>query len=125
MKEILVLGGGFAGVWSAASAVLAARNGGAHASEVRVTLVSDGDDMVIRPRLYERDPARMRVPLDRVLGPIGVVRVAATVTDVDTSAGTVRALDGEGRAVTFRYDRLVLATGSRVTQPKIPGAQFL
>ena len=67
MINILVLGGGFAGVWSAASAVRAARESGVPASELRVTLVSDGDDMVIRPRLYERDPAQMRVSLDRVL----------------------------------------------------------
>ena len=68
MLNILVLGGGFAGVWSAASAVRAARESGAHASELRVTLVSDGDDMVIRPRLYERDPAQMRVPSIACLG---------------------------------------------------------
>ena len=41
--------------------------------------------MVIRPRLYEADPEGMRVALDRVLGPIGVRRVAATVTGIDTA----------------------------------------
>lgn len=44
-----------------------------------MTLVSAGDDLVIRPRLYEADPGSMRVALDRVLGPIGVRRVAQTV----------------------------------------------
>ena len=125
MKNILVLGGGFAGVWSAASAVRAARESGVHASELRVTLVSDGDDMVIRPRLYERDPAQMRVSLDRVLGPIGVERVGATVTGIDTSAQTVRAINGEGKTITLPYQRLVLATGSRALQPNLPGAKFL
>jgi NADH dehydrogenase len=125
MFNILVLGGGFAGVWSAASAVRAARESGAHASEMRVTLVSDGDDMVIRPRLYERDPAQMRVSLDRVLGPIGVERVGATVTGIDTSARTVKALTSKGQTIALPYDRLVLATGSRAVQPNLPGAQFL
>src|SRR3954468_17109619 len=125
MINILVLGGGFAGVWSAASAVRAARDGGVHASELRVTLVSDGDDMVIRPRLYERDPAQMRVSLDRVLGPIGVERVSATVIGIDTSARTVEAVSSEGQTITLPYDRLVLATGSRARQPNLAGAKFL
>ena len=34
---------------------------GRRAAGVRVTLVDAGDDMVIRPRLYEADPQRMRV----------------------------------------------------------------
>jgi NADH dehydrogenase len=125
MKTVLVLGGGFAGVWSAAAAVRAAREYGSSDSELRVTLVSDSEDMVIRPRLYERDPAQMRVPLDRVLKPIGVVRVGATVTGIDTSARTVTALGADGQAVTHPYDRLLLATGSQVVHPDFPGSQFL
>jgi NADH dehydrogenase len=125
MSNILVLGGGFAGVWSAASAVRAARESDVDASELRVTLVSDGDDMVIRPRLYERDPAQMCVSLDRVLGPIGVERVGATVLGIDTSARTVTALSGEGQTMALPYDRLVLATGSRARRPDLPGAKFV
>jgi NADH:ubiquinone reductase (H+-translocating) len=125
MVNILVLGGGFAGVWSAAGAVRAARDSGVRAAELRVTLVSDGDDMVIRPRLYERDPAQMRVSLDRVLGPIGVERVGATVMGIDTSARMVKALGSEGQSISLPYDRLVLATGSRALQPNLPGAEFL
>ena len=125
MKNILVLGGGFAGVWSAAAAVRAVREYGSSASEVRVTLVSDGDDMVMRPRLYERDPAQMRVPLDGVLKPIGVERVGATVTGINTSARTVTALGADWQTITLQYDRLVLATGSHVVQPNFPGAGFL
>ncbi|WP_159043376.1 hypothetical protein [Streptomyces sp. NBRC 110028] len=53
-----------------------------------MTLISGGDDLVVRPRLYEDDPESKRVPLDRVLGPIGVRRVTATVTDIDTQAHT-------------------------------------
>ena len=125
MFNILVLGGGFAGVWSAAGAIRVARESGLAPSELRVTLVSDSDDMVIRPRLYERDPAQMCVPLDRVLKPIGVERVAATVFGIDTSARTVTALSGEGQTMELPYDRLVLATGSRARRPDLPGAKFL
>src|SRR3954466_985883 len=97
MINILVLGGGFAGVRSEASAVRAARESGAPASALRVRLVRDGEPLAIRPGLYERDPALMRVSLDRVLGPIGVERVGATVVRIDTSARAVTALNREGQ----------------------------
>jgi NADH dehydrogenase len=125
MLNILVLGGGFAGVWSAASAVRAARDNGVSPADIRVTLVSNSDDMVIRPRLYERDPAQMCVSLDRVLTPIGVERIRATVTTIDTSTRTVTALGTDEQTFELPYDRLILATGSQVVKPNLPGAQFM
>lgn len=122
MKNVLVIGGGFAGVWSAAGAVRAAREAGSAGEELRVTLVSGGDDLVVRPRLYEDDPESMRVPLDRVLGPIGVRRLTATVTGIDTDARTVRAVGRDGDELTLPYDKLVLAAGSRLIRPDFPGA---
>jgi hypothetical protein len=52
-KDVLVISGGFTGVWSAARAVRAMGESGA---QVRVTLDRGGDDLVVRPRLYEEDP---------------------------------------------------------------------
>lgn len=119
MKNIVIVGGGFAGVWSAAGAVRVAR--AAQDSELRVTLISDNDDLVIRPRLYENEPDRMRVALDRVLGPIGVEQIAAKVTAIDVESRTVSALGRDGDTVQVAYDRLVLATGSQLIRPAIPG----
>ncbi|MFE6633581.1 NAD(P)/FAD-dependent oxidoreductase [Streptomyces tendae] len=123
MKDIVIIGGGFAGVWSAAGAVRAAREAGEAGEQVRVTLVNGGDDLVVRPRLYEDAPETMRVPLDRVLGPIGVRRVAATVTGIDTEAHTVRAVDRTGENLDLPYERLVLASGSQLVRPDFPGSQ--
>lgn len=125
MSNVLVIGGGFAGVWAAAGAVRARRGAGAPDDAIRVTLVDPADDMVIRPRLYEADPERMRVSFDRVLGPIGVGRVAATVTGIDTAARRVTAVGRDGSAVELGYDRLVLAAGSRVLPPAVPGAEHV
>lgn len=125
MSRILIVGGGFAGVWSAASAAKLRHERGLSEKDLRITLVDPGDDMVVRPRLYEADPTRMRVPYDRVLGPIGVDRVAATVTDIDTDGRTVTAVRRDGSAATLPYDRLVLASGSRVVRPTMPGAEHL
>ncbi|MBV9922690.1 MAG: FAD-dependent oxidoreductase, partial [Pseudonocardia sp.] len=122
MANVLVIGGGFAGVWSAAGAMRTAQRAGA---QLGVTLVAAGDDLVIRPRLYEDDPERMRVPLDRVLGPIGVRRVAATATTIDTAARSVTAVRRDGTSVEMTYDRLVLAAGSRLVPPSVDGAENL
>jgi NADH:ubiquinone reductase (H+-translocating) len=125
MPDVLIIGGGFAGVWAAAGAVRARRDAGANDHAVDVTLVDAGDDLVIRPRLYEADPESMRVALDRVLGPIGVRRVVATVTGLDTEARLVTAIGRDGSAMELSYDRLVLTAGSRVLPPTVVGAQHI
>ncbi|MFB8121651.1 NAD(P)/FAD-dependent oxidoreductase [Streptomyces bacillaris] len=137
MSEIVVVGGGFAGVWAAAAAARLLKGarqgvpggvggtGGAAGPEHTVRLVTPEDDMVIRPRLYEADPHTMRVPLDRILAPAGVRRTAAAVTAIDTDRRTLTAVDRTGGAREIAYDGLVLATGSRLVRPEIPGAGHL
>ncbi|NYI77566.1 FAD-dependent oxidoreductase [Nocardioides panzhihuensis] len=124
MSDVVVVGGGFAAVWSAAAAVRARLEAGRSADEIVVTLVAPSSDMVIRPRLYEEDPGSMTVPLDDVLGPIGVRRVRGAVTSVDPAAGRV-SVTGEDAPGALAYDRLVLATGSRlVAPPPVPGVEY-
>ncbi|MEV0183225.1 FAD-dependent oxidoreductase [Streptomyces sp. NPDC050625] len=125
MTHILVIGGGFAGVWSAAGAVRAARAAGKAGDHIRVTLISGGDDLVLRPRLYEDDPERMRLSLDRVLGPIGVRRLTGTVTSIDTATHTVRAVTRLGEDLELDYDKLVLAAGSRLVRAPFVGSENL
>jgi len=125
MTKILVIGGGFAGVWSAAAAARVGRENGTAGGDLQITLVSDSDEMVIRPRLYERDPRQMSVLLDRVLKPIGVERIHARVTGIDTAARAVKIAGATGQVRSLDYDRLVLAAGSQVFQPQLPGREFL
>ncbi|WP_030671454.1 NAD(P)/FAD-dependent oxidoreductase [Streptomyces sp. NRRL B-1347] len=113
MNHIVIVGGGFAGVWSAASA--ARVRGGA---DMRITLVSPNTDMVLRPRMYEAEPELAVVPLKRVLEPVGVEHVQAAVTEIDTAGRRVVTSDGDA----LTYDRLVLATGSQLIRPEMPGA---
>ncbi|BBG00105.1 MULTISPECIES: NAD(P)/FAD-dependent oxidoreductase [Pseudonocardia] len=125
MSNILVIGGGFAGVWAAAGAIRARHEAGADTDAVTVSLIGAADDLTIRPRLYEDDPQGKRVALDRILGPIGVRRIPAIVTDIDTTTRTVSALGRDGSALELSYDRLVLASGSRVLTPPVDGAEHL
>ncbi len=123
---ILIIGSGFAGVWAAAAASRVRADAGLGDRDLPITVVSDRRDLVIRPRLYEADPRRMRVPLRDMLDPAGVRQVHATVTGVTRPAGR-----GPGRAdlaypggaaASLGFARLVLAAGSRVTRPDLPGA---
>jgi NADH dehydrogenase len=123
-KRILVLGGGFAGLWSAVGAARKLDELGLGPDAVEVTLVNRDAFHGIRVRNYEADLSTVRVPLDAVLGPIGVRRVEGDVTAIDPAgaAVTVRTADGPR---TLPYDRLVFALGSQLTRPDVPGlAEF-
>ncbi|HEY8525460.1 MAG TPA: FAD-dependent oxidoreductase [Acidimicrobiales bacterium] len=114
MARVVIVGGGFAGVWSAAGAALARGD-----ADLRITLVAPDDHLVLRPRLYEPEPQRATVELRRILDPIGVEHVRAWVDTLDTDRRVVVAGDEE-----IAYDRLVLATGSRLVPPRgLPGAE--
>jgi NADH:ubiquinone reductase (H+-translocating) len=125
MSNVLIIGGGFAGAWAAAGIKRQARTSGLGEADLRVTLVDASDDLVIRPRLYERDPHAYRVSLDRVLGPIGVRRIAGIATTIDSGAKQVTVIERDGSPVVLGYDKLVLAAGSRGVRPTLPGAEHL
>ncbi|MEV0617438.1 FAD-dependent oxidoreductase [Nonomuraea sp. NPDC050404] len=141
MAHVVIIGGGFAGVWSAAGAALARakaeteaeaarRHGDAAAAraasaragaDLRITLIAPNEHLVLRPRLYEPEPDQAKVDLRRILGPIGVEHLRASVSTIDTGRRVVVA-GGEEIA----YDRLVLAAGSKLARPRaLPGAERL
>lgn len=121
--RIVVVGGGFAGVWSALSATrhLDQRQAaGTLLSPVEVVLISVDEYLTIRPRLYESDVRDLRLPLDPLLNPVGVRRVEGRVTEIDAPAHRLTVLVG-GRHSTLSFDRLVLAAGSQIDLPPLPG----
>jgi NADH:ubiquinone reductase (H+-translocating) len=117
MQDIVVAGGGFAGLWASLAAVRELELAGVAA---RVSLVSADPFLVLRPRLYERDPAQMRVDLRPTLEPAGVRLVTAVVTGVDSVERRLLLADGS-----VPFDRLVLATGSTLARPAIGGAEYM
>jgi NADH:quinone reductase (non-electrogenic) len=120
MGHVVIIGGGFAGVWSAAGAALARGD-----ADLRITLVAPNEHLVLRPRLYEPEPDLAKVELGRILGPIGVEHLRATVRTIDTARRVVVAEDGTTSSE-IGYDRLVLAAGSELVRPDgLPGAERL
>lgn len=117
MAEVVVVGGGFAGMWAALSAERELELAGAKAD---VTLVSADPYLVLRPRLYEAEPERMRVDLRPTLDAAGVGFRTGMATGIDSTARKLILRDGSAS-----YDRLVLATGSSLRRPAIEGAEWL
>lgn len=118
VQRILVLGGGFAGLWSALAAARAREALGAR--QLEIVLLNDTPWHSIRVRNYEADLSDTRVALDEVLSPVGVRRLEGEATDIDISARIVTYAAAGGRQ-TIAYDRLVFALGSRLARPDLPG----
>lgn len=115
MKKLVILGGGFAGLWAAMSAEHERRK---WAAEVSITLVSRDPALTIRPRLYEGALDEMQVPLRPLLNRLGVNFELAEIEGLDPAAGRVNL----GGKRWLDFDRAVLATGSRMRALPVPGA---
>jgi|SRR5215218_3146625 len=64
MAHVVIIGRGFAGVWSAAGVALARGQ-----ADLRITLLAPNDHLVLRPRLYEPEPDFAKVELSRIVAP--------------------------------------------------------
>lgn len=118
-KRILIVGAGFAGMWSALSAARLIDEAGR--ADVEVTLIAPDPHLHVRPRLYEEGPENMKAPLTEIFDTVGVKFVQGTVGQIHTDRREVAGRDTQGRAFTMAYDRLVLATGSKLFRPEIAG----
>ncbi len=114
--HVLILGSGFAGLWAALAAARRLDELGVAPGTVDVTMVSSTPYHDIRVRNYETDLSPSRIPLSDLLDPVGIKHITGEVTAIDAQARVVTSSAG-----THRYDRLVLALGSQVAKPDIPG----
>ena len=121
-KRIVVVGGGFAGLWSAVGAARKLDELGLGPDDVAITLVNRDAYHCIRVRNYEADLSQVRIPLDEVLEPAGIQRVEGTVADIDLAQQQVKVcMSSTGELWSLAYDRLVFALGSQLVHPEIPG----
>lgn len=120
-KRILVIGAGFAGMWSALAAARLLDEVGR--TDVEITLVAPEPALHVRPRLYEQNPGGMKAPLLEIFKAVGVRFVQGFVQHVDVARREVSVVGAgaEASSQNIAYDRLVLAAGSRLFRPQIPG----
>lgn len=119
-QRVLIIGGGFAGLWSAVGAARKLDELGVDPADVEITLVNRDAFHSIRVRNYEADLETVRIPLDDVLEPIGVRRVEGQVVRIDPAARVVVTATAAGPTV-LPYDRLVVASGSELSRRPVPG----
>ncbi|MHB1606286.1 MAG: NAD(P)/FAD-dependent oxidoreductase [Leptospirales bacterium] len=120
MKRVVIIGGGFAGFWSAMSAVRQSRVLD-KTNVLQITMVSLDEYLSIRPRFYEDRLAEMRVPLKQYLDPLGIDFSVGKVISIDVREKHVVLVDPAGREESLFFDGLILASGSRLKTPPIPG----
>ncbi len=118
--RLVIIGAGFAGMYAALSAARLRDIEGVSPSELEIALVAPEPVLVVRPRLYEPKPETLTAPLLDVLKAIDVVYVKGSAEAIDTKSRTVDVVTEEAKK-TLAYDRLVVATGSRLFRPNIPG----
>ncbi|MBR0796253.1 NAD(P)/FAD-dependent oxidoreductase [Bradyrhizobium jicamae] len=118
--RLIIIGAGFAGMYAALSAARLRDIHGASPDELEIVLVAPEPTLVIRPRLYEAKPETLTAPLLDVLNAVDVAYVQGSAEAVDTASRTVKVATTTGTKV-LSYDRLVVATGSRLFRPNIPG----
>lgn len=122
MQTILIVGTGFAGMWSSLSAMrLVNQNGGSKATGIQVVVVSPEPTCVIRPRLYESDAGEMRASLEELFRVTGIKFIPGNVDTVNTEQRNVTVIEPTGTRALIDYDRLILAAGSQLKRPGIPG----
>ena len=119
--RLVIVGAGFAGMYAALSAARLRDIEGVSPEELEIALVSPAPTLVIRPRLYEPRPETLTAPLKEVLDAVSVVYVQGSVEAIDTNARAVDVLNAKGERKPLSYHRLVIATGSRLFRPNIPG----
>lgn len=117
-RRIVIVGAGFAGLWSALSAkrLINLRN---QEDRIEVLVIAPEPFLVLRPRLYESNAAGMIHPLGVLFGSAGIKFIQGKVETIDTKTQTVHARSTSSVESTtpISYDRLILAAGSSVSQP--------
>ncbi|MCU1758794.1 FAD-dependent oxidoreductase [Pseudomonas sp. 14P_8.1_Bac3] len=120
-RHILVLGAGFGGVWSALSA---ARILDQHScTDVQITLIAPQAELRIRPRFYEPNVHEMKAPLGELFDAVDIKFIQGTVDGIDAANKRVQYSTAPGIHTWINYDKLVLATGSRLNRTNLEGIE--
>jgi NADH dehydrogenase len=120
-QRLVIIGAGFAGMYAALSAARLRDATRASARDLEIVLVSPEPVLVVRPRLYEPQPETLTAPLGDLLKAIDVAFVQGTVETIDTARRSMSVTGAENGRFSLAYDRLILATGSRLFRPPVPG----
>lgn len=116
-SRIVIVGAGFAGVWSALSAqrLIDLRK---QQEDIEVFVIAPEPWLTMRPRLYEANASTMKQPLAPLFKAAGINFFQGSVQTIDTTSKTVHVQSSSGNESEVAFDRLILAAGSSVIRPK-------
>ena len=118
-QHILVIGAGFGGMWTALSAT---RLFDIHGhNDVEVTVLAPQAELRVRPRFYEPNAHQLAAPIGELFDAVGVHFIKGSAETIDVEQKRVGYVDASGNQQACSYDKLVLATGSRLALPNTPG----
>ncbi|MFJ4443573.1 NAD(P)/FAD-dependent oxidoreductase [Pseudomonas sp. NPDC089422] len=118
-SNILIIGAGFAGVWSALSAARLLDQ--AQRDDLSISVLAPQPELRIRPRFYEADAHNLKAPVGELFDAVGVRFITGNAEAIDAEGRSVSYSDVDGQRQQIAYDRLILAAGSQVARPAIPG----
>ncbi|QHG65790.1 NAD(P)/FAD-dependent oxidoreductase [Pseudomonas putida] len=118
-SNILIIGAGFAGVWSALSAARLLDQ--AQRDDLSISVLAPQPELRIRPRFYEADAHSLKAPVGELFDAVGVRFITGNAEAIDAAGRSVSYTDVDGQRQQIAYDRLILAAGSQVARPAIPG----
>ncbi|WP_338660373.1 NAD(P)/FAD-dependent oxidoreductase [Pseudomonas bubulae] len=122
-QQILIIGAGFGGIWTALSATRLLDIHGHN--QVEVTVLAPQAELRIRPRFYEPEAHRLVAPIGELLDAVGVTFIKGAAETIDVQQKHVVYTDAAGARQIRPYDKLVLATGSGLALPDTQGvAQY-
>ncbi len=98
---------------------------GTAGDEVAVLLVAPHPRLAMRPRLHESDPAAWTLDILPHLRAAGVRYVQGEVRRIHGADGYVDVAGPDGAVQALGYDRLVLAAGSALRRPDLPGIEHV
>ena len=122
VPSVVVLGGGYGGVYAALELQGAAKRG-----EIELTLISRENFFLFQPMLAEVisgsiSPLNVVSPIRRIVPHAQVHQ--AEIESVDTSSRTVAIrYPGHARLTTISYDHLIFAVGSATNLSQFPGVE--
>lgn len=119
-QHILVIGAGFGGLWTALSATRLFDMHGHN--DVEVTVLAPQAELRVRPRFYEPNAHQLAAPIGELLDCVGVKFIKGAAETIDVAHKRVGYIDAAGVEQSCSYDKLVLATGSRLAIPPTSGA---
>jgi NADH dehydrogenase len=118
-QQILVIGAGFGGMWTALSATRLLDIHGQ--DEFNVTVLAPQAELRVRPRFYEPNAHQLAAPIGELFQAVGVNFIKGAAESIDVIKKSVGYIDASGDKQVIIYDKLVLATGSRISLSSTPG----